>query len=60
MCLDEGAGDIKSQDFQGKLDELGVALSYDAGYDNFSGNFRTIVENEDEVTIGQDLVELET
>ncbi|WP_062111420.1 M16 family metallopeptidase [Aureimonas sp. AU40] len=46
--LDEGAGDIKSQDFQGKLDELGVALSYDAGFDNFSGNFRTIVENEDE------------
>lgn len=46
--LDEGAGDITSQDFQGKLDELGVALSYDAGYDNFSGNFRTIVENEDE------------
>ncbi|WP_062217869.1 M16 family metallopeptidase [Aureimonas sp. D3] len=46
--LDEGAGDIKSQDFQAKLDELGVALSYDAGMDNFSGNFRTIVENEDE------------
>lgn len=46
--LDEGAGDITSQAFQAKLDELGVALSYDAGYDNFSGNFRTIVENEDE------------
>ncbi|MBB3996634.1 M16 family metallopeptidase [Aureimonas pseudogalii] len=45
--LDEGAGDITSQAFQGKLDELGVSLSYDAGYDNFSGNFRTIVENED-------------
>ncbi|MBB3951975.1 M16 family metallopeptidase [Aureimonas jatrophae] len=46
--LDEGAGDIPSQDFQRKLDELGVSLSFDAGLDNFSGNFRTIVENEDE------------
>ena len=45
--LDEGAGDVTSQAFQAKLDELGVSLSYDAGYDNFSGNFRTIVENED-------------
>ena len=48
LPLDEGAGDINSQDFQARLDELGVSLSYDAGYDNFSGNFRTIVENEDE------------
>jgi len=46
--LDEGAGDIASQDFQARLDELGVSLSFDAGYDNFAGNFRTIVESEDE------------
>ncbi|WP_182086717.1 pitrilysin family protein [Aureimonas sp. ME7] len=45
--LDEGAGDIGSADFQSKLDELGVSLSFDSSYDNFSGNFRTIVENED-------------
>ena len=45
--LDEGAGDIDSAAFQGKLDELGVSLSFDSSYDNFSGNFRTIVENED-------------
>lgn len=46
--LDEGAGEIDSQTFQARLDELGVSLSFNAGYDNFSGNFRTIVENEDE------------
>ncbi|WP_279480556.1 pitrilysin family protein [Aureimonas sp. SK2] len=45
--LDEGAGDIDSAAFQSKLDELGVSLSFDSSYDNFSGNFRTIVENED-------------
>ncbi|WP_245413702.1 M16 family metallopeptidase [Mangrovicella endophytica] len=45
--LDEGAGDISSQAFQEKLDELGVSLSYDATYDSFSGSFRTITEFED-------------
>lgn len=45
--LDEGAGDIDSAAFQSRLDELGVSLSFDSSYDNFSGNFRTIVENED-------------
>ena len=46
--LDEGAGDITSQAFQEKLDDLGVSLSYTASYDNFSGSFRTLVENEAE------------
>ncbi|WP_246333360.1 M16 family metallopeptidase [Aureimonas mangrovi] len=45
--LDEGAGDIGSEEFQARLDELGVSLSYSASYDAFAGNFRTIVENED-------------
>ncbi len=45
--LDEGAGDIESQDFQSRLDEFGVSLSFNAAYDNFAGNFRTIVEHED-------------
>lgn len=44
--LDEGAGDIPSQAFQERLDELGVSLSYDANYDAFTGSFRTLVENE--------------
>lgn len=46
--LDEGAGAIPSADFQARLDDLGVSLSFDAGYDNFSGSFRTIVENDAE------------
>ncbi|WP_232845468.1 M16 family metallopeptidase [Aurantimonas marina] len=46
--LDEGAGEIDSRAFQARLDDLGVSLSYDASLDNFSGNFRTIVEFEDD------------
>ncbi|MCE7029576.1 M16 family metallopeptidase [Jiella avicenniae] len=46
--LDEGAGDIKSADFQAKLDDLGVSMSFDTGYDNFTGSFRTITDFEDE------------
>lgn len=42
--LDEGAGDIESQAFQERLDDLGVSLSYDASLDDFTGNFRTITE----------------
>ncbi|WP_188908127.1 M16 family metallopeptidase [Aureimonas endophytica] len=53
--LDEGAGDIESRAFQDKVDELGIGLSFDASYDNFTGSFRTIVENEDE---GFDLLRL--
>ncbi len=40
--LDEGAGDIKSQDFQLKLDELGVELGFSAGYDSFTGRLKTL------------------
>lgn len=46
--LDEGAGEIDSREFQARLDDLGVSLSYDASLDNFTGNFRTIVEFEDD------------
>jgi len=46
--LDEGAGEIGSADFQRKLDDLGVSMSFDASYDNFTGSFRTITEFEDE------------
>ena len=46
--LDEGAGDIKSQAFQEKLDDLGVSLSYDSSLDNFSGSFRTITDFQDD------------
>lgn len=46
--LDEGAGDIESADFQSKLDELGVSMSFEASLDNFTGSFRTITDFEDD------------
>ena len=46
--LDEGAGDIKSAEFQKLLDDTGVSMSYDASLDNFTGSFRTITEFDDQ------------
>lgn len=46
--LDEGAGDLDSQAFQARLEELAISLSYDAGRDGFSGSLRTLTENTDE------------
>jgi len=46
--LDEGAGDLKSQDFQRRLEDLSVRLHFSAGRDNFSGRLRTLTRNRDE------------
>ncbi len=46
--LDEGAGDMDSQAFQGKLDELSINLSYDVGKDAFFGTLRTLAVNQEE------------
>ena len=46
--LDEGAGDLDSQTFQGRLEDLAISLSYNAGRDGFSGSMRTLTENTDE------------
>ena len=43
--LDEGAGGLDSQAFQGKLEDLSISLSFDAGRDNFSGDLRTLTRN---------------
>ncbi len=40
--LDEGAGDIKSQDFQARIDDLGMELGFNAGYDSFTGRLKTL------------------
>ena len=45
--LDEGAGDLKSQDFQRRLEDLSVRLHFSAGRDNFSGHLRTLTRNRD-------------
>jgi zinc protease len=46
--LDEGAGDLDSQAFQSRLDDLSISLGFDAGADSFSGRLRTLTENRDE------------
>jgi zinc protease len=43
--IDEGAGALDSQAFQGRLDELSIKLSFSAGRDSFSGEMMTLTEN---------------
>jgi len=43
--LDEGAGDMDSQAFQRKLEDLSVSLRFSAGRDTFTGRMRTLSEN---------------
>lgn len=45
--LDEGAGDLDSQAFQGRLNDLSIKLHFDAGRDEFSGDLKTLKENRD-------------
>mgnify|MGYP003976250609 FL=1 len=44
--LDEGAGDIKSQEFQQKLEDLAISLNFDSRLDSFSGSLRTLKKNQ--------------
>ena len=43
--LDEGAGKLNSREFQARLQETNVDLSFDAGRDAFYGNMRTLQIN---------------
>lgn len=43
--LDEGAGDLDSQAFQGRLDDLAIRLGFEADLDNFEGSFETLTKN---------------
>jgi len=43
--LDEGAGDLRSVDFQERQEELAAKMSFDAGRDEFTGNFQTLTRN---------------
>jgi zinc protease len=45
--LDEGAGDLDSQAFQGRLDDLAIRLGFDADLDNFGGFFETLTKHRD-------------
>jgi zinc protease len=44
--LDEGAGDIKSQEFQRKLEDLAISISFSSRLDSFSGSMRTLKINQ--------------
>lgn len=46
--LDEGAGDMDSQTFQKKLDDIAAQLSFSEGRDTFSGSLKTLADKRDE------------
>ena len=46
--LDEGAGDLDSQAFQTRLEDLNVELGFSAGRDSFSGRMKTLTANRDD------------
>lgn len=45
--MDEGAGNIKSHDFQKELQDLSISLSFDVSRDNFGGHLKTLTKNKD-------------
>ena len=46
--LDEGAGDLDSQAYQARLQNLSIQLHFDADYDTFGGSLKTLSRNRDE------------
>ena len=46
--MDEGAGDIRSDAFQEKLQDLAIQMSFDAHRDVLSGGIKTLTKNRDE------------
>ena len=46
--LDEGAGDLDSEGFQNRLEDLAAKMTINASYDHVSGSFQTLTENRDE------------
>jgi zinc protease len=46
--LDEGAGELDSQAFQERLQNLSIQLNFDAEYDTFGGSLKTLNRNRDE------------
>jgi len=46
--LDEGAGDLNSHDFQERMEDLSMRMSYEDAKDAFYGNFETLTANRDE------------
>ncbi len=47
ILLDEGAGDLKSQEFQGKMADNAISMDFTAGRDAFYGELRSLSKNQD-------------
>ena len=47
ILLDEGAGNIRSQDFQARLSDNAIEMTFTAGRDAFYGQLRTLTQNRD-------------
>lgn len=45
--MDEGAGDLTSEQFQQRMEELAMRMSYEDGKDAVYGNFETLTVNRD-------------
>lgn len=43
--IDEGSGELDSQAFQGRLEDLAISLRFDVGRDTFSGTLKTLSKN---------------
>ncbi|UXM94877.1 insulinase family protein [Bartonella sp. HY329] len=46
--FEEGAGDLKSLEYQAKLDDIGADIAFDANRDKISGSLRVLEQNRDE------------
>ncbi|HVZ03440.1 pitrilysin family protein [Hyphomicrobium sp.] len=45
--MDEGAGDLKSEDYQERMEDLAMRMSYDDTKDSLYGSFETLTANRD-------------
>ncbi len=46
--LDEGAGDLDSQAFRRRMEDLSISLGFSASKDTFSGSLKTLTRNRDQ------------
>ena len=45
--MDEGAGDLKSEDYQERMEDLAMRMTYDDTKDSLYGSFETLTVNRD-------------
>jgi zinc protease len=45
--MDEGAGDIRSEDYQERMEDIAMRMSYDDSKDSLYGSFETLTKNRD-------------